>query len=107
MAWKQDRQLSIGKEVMGAISSAKLIIITGPVVTSITRPAELTRRPTGYFEWYGLYTTGWEDNLSEGFLDVGVDYSLINNAAIDFRISWGLTDDSDDLFAGAGGGVRI
>lgn len=69
--------------------------------------AELTENTTGYFEWFGVYTDGREEELAASFLNFGVDYYLSHDVVIDARIGWGLTDDSDDLFVGFGGGFRF
>lgn len=69
--------------------------------------AKLTRRMTGYFEWFGIYTDGREEETTSNFLNGGVDYLLNKNVVIDFRLGWGLNDQSDDVFAGVGGGLRF
>ena len=69
--------------------------------------AKMTRRITCYFEWYGIHTDGRQEELSTSFLNLGLDYLLSKNTVIDFRVGWGLTDDSDDLFAGIGGAFRF
>lgn len=69
--------------------------------------ARLTERTTGYFEWFGIFTDGREEEASLSFLNFGVDYLINKNLVIDARIGWGLTPESDDVFAGLGGGFRF
>ncbi len=73
---------------------------------SLALGAKLTRRTTGYFEWFGIYTHGREEERSLSYLNAGVDYLVSKNLVLDARIGWGLTADADDLFAGLGGGFR-
>ncbi len=74
---------------------------------SVALGAKLTRRTTGYAEWFAILTDGRDEELVLNFINFGVDYLLSNNTVIDIRIGWGLTDDSDDIFAGIGGAVRF
>ena len=48
-----------------------------------------------------------EDNVAISFYNVGIDYYVTHDFVIDFRVGVGLTKDSDDFFAGAGGGYRF
>ena len=57
--------------------------------------------------WFGLFTDNREEELSLSYLNIGVDYLLSKNTVIDFRVGWGLNDESDDLFAGVGGALRF
>ena len=67
---------------------------------------ELTEKNTLYTEYYGLFSHALEDNVSIGFFNVGLDHYVTNDLVIDFRVGVGLTDDSDELFTGFGGGYR-
>ncbi len=74
---------------------------------SLALGAKLTRRSIGYFEWFGIFTYGREQEASLSFLNCGVDYLINNNMLIDFRVGWGVNEQSEDLFAGIGGGFRF
>ena len=41
------------------------------------------------------------------FSNIGIDYYLSNDIVLDIRAGIGLTTDSDDFFAGVGGGLRF
>ena len=73
---------------------------------SVAVGADLTDQNTLYVEWFGLYSDGLEDEFSIGFYNVGFDHYFSNNFLIDFRAGVGLSNDSDDFFAGIGGGLR-
>lgn len=74
---------------------------------SVAIGIELTERMTMYNEWFGLYSTGLEDELSIGIYNVGIDYYITDDFVIDVRVGMGLTPDSDDFFTGIGGGYRF
>lgn len=60
-----------------------------------------------YLEWFGFWSYGLEDELTSQYLNIGVDVLLTDNVVVDFRVGTGLTDASEDFFAGVGGGVRF
>lgn len=68
---------------------------------------ELTEQTELYLEWYTLWTNGLRDEQVLTFVNIGLDYLLTDDLVIDFRIGKGLSDEADDLFAGAGGGIRF
>ena len=74
---------------------------------SVALGAELTRRTTGYFEWFGIFANDRDEALRTNYLNIGVDYLLNNNMVVDVRFGWGLNNQSDDIFAGVGGAVRF
>lgn len=74
---------------------------------SIALGTELTERNTIYGEWFGLFSDGLEQNYSLSFLNFGIDHYFTDDFLIDFRVGIGLTDDSEDFFAGVGGGARF
>jgi hypothetical protein len=77
------------------------------VSQSVAIGTDLTEKNTVYGEWFGLFSDGLEDSFSLSFFNVGVDHYFTDNFLIDLRIGVGLTDDSEDFFAGVGGGVRF
>ncbi len=60
----------------------------------------LTERVTSYFEYYQVVSRNADPNFTVGVFNIGVDFYVSNDAVLDVRIGWGLTDDADDLFAG-------
>jgi hypothetical protein len=74
---------------------------------SVAIGTEITERNTAYAEWFGLFSDGLEENFSLGFFNVGFDHYFTDNFLIDFRLGVGLTEDSEDFFAGVGGGARF
>ncbi len=67
----------------------------------------LTELNTMYFEWYGVFSTGLEEEYSISIFNIGIDHYVTDNFVIDLRAGVGLTDDSDDFFIGVGGGYRF
>lgn len=74
---------------------------------SVSLGYELTERNTLYAEWFGEFSHGLADEFVLSVFNVGVDHYFTDNFLVDFRVGMGLTDDSDDLFAGFGGAVRF
>jgi len=74
---------------------------------SVALGVELTESATLYVEYFGLFTHALADNIAENFLNAGIDFYLTDDFVLDVRAGLGLTPDSDDLFAGVGGGVRF
>lgn len=68
---------------------------------------ELTENNSMYTEWFTLISDGLEDNFVQSYFNIGIDHYFTDNFLIDFRVGTGLTGDSEDFFAGVGGGVRF
>jgi hypothetical protein len=74
---------------------------------SVSLGYELTEQNTMYVEWFGEFSHGLADEFVLSVFNVGVDHYFTDNFVVDFRVGMGLTDDSDDLFAGVGGAFRF
>lgn len=74
---------------------------------SVALGIEVTERSVIYNEVFGLFSHARNDEFTIAFYNIGVDYYITNDLVIDFRIGVGLTEDSDDLFTGIGGGYRF
>lgn len=74
---------------------------------SVALGAKLTSQSTAYFEWFGIASHGRDEEFNVSFLNFGVDYLLNPNTVLDVRLGWGLTEQSDDIFVGVGGGYRF
>ena len=68
---------------------------------------ELSECNTMYVEWYGIFSDGLEDEFVISVFNVGIDHYVTDNFVVDVRAGLGLSDDSDDFFAGIGGGYRF
>ena len=77
---------------------AQSIALRMPVIEGIS---------AAYLEWFGVWTYGLADEQVGQYVNVGIDVLLTDNIVIDFRVGNGLTDESEDFFAGVGGGVRF
>lgn len=74
---------------------------------SVVVGTELSETNTFYAEWYWLFSQGLADEFSVTVFNVGVDHYLTDDMVVDVRVGMGLSQDADDLFAGAGGGWRF
>jgi hypothetical protein len=74
---------------------------------SVALSTELTEQITVYNEFYGIFSHALADDFSIVVYNIGIDYYINNNLVVDFRAGKGLTPDSDDFFAGIGGGYRF
>jgi len=74
---------------------------------SVALGMELTERTTLYVEWFGLFSNALADDFAMSIANMGADYYVTDNFVLDLRAGAGLNDDSDDFFAGVGGGVRF
>ena len=68
---------------------------------------ELGECDTIYLEWYGIFSDGLEHEFVVSVFNIGIDHYLTDDFVLDVRVGLGLTDDSDDFFAGVGGGYRF
>ncbi len=74
---------------------------------SLALGVPISERSEAYFEWFGFWSYGLEEEVVQQYLNIGVDVLITDNFVIDFRVGSGLTDDSEDFFAGVGGGLRL
>ncbi|TWT81364.1 hypothetical protein CA13_28160 [Planctomycetes bacterium CA13] len=74
---------------------------------SVAVGTELTEKTTLYNEFFGLFSHALADDFSIVVYNIGIDYYISDNFVFDVRVGKGLTDDSDDLFTGVGGGYRF
>ena len=68
---------------------------------------ELTEMNTLYAEWFGVFSDGLDDEFVVSVFNIGIDHYFTNNLVVDFRAGTGMSQDSDDLFVGVGGGYRF
>jgi hypothetical protein len=74
---------------------------------SVALGMELSEYVTLYSEIYGVFSHAAEDDFSIVIYNMGIDYFVTDNFVLDVRAGVGLTEDSDDLFTGFGGGYRF
>jgi hypothetical protein len=68
---------------------------------------EVSEANTLYAEWFGIFSDGLEDDYSISVVNFGIDHYFSDDFVGDLRAGTGLTDDTDDLFIGIGGGYRF
>ncbi|MDF1840149.1 MAG: transporter [Rubripirellula sp.] len=74
---------------------------------SVALGVEMTERTALYAEFFGLFSDELEDDFSAVVFNIGLDYYINDDFLLDIRVGKGLTPDSDDFFAGMGGGIRF
>lgn len=75
---------------------------------SVALGMEISEKTTVYYEFFGLFTDGFEDDEgSPVFFNIGIDYYLSEDFVVDIRAGTGLNSDAEDLFMGAGGDFRF
>jgi len=68
---------------------------------------ELSELNVLYIEWFGIFSSGLEDDFVVSVFNVGLDHYITDDFVVDFRAGVGLTEDSDDFFTGVGGAYRF
>jgi hypothetical protein len=76
-------------------------------IQSVALGLEITEKNTLYAEWFGEFSHALADEVSISIFNVGVDHYFTDNIVVDLRAGVGLNDESDNFFAGVGGGLRF
>ena len=76
-------------------------------IQSVALGFEVSERNTMYVEWFGEFSNGLAEEFTLSIFNIGIDHYFTDDFLVDLRVGMGLTDDSDDLFAGVGGGFRF
>jgi hypothetical protein len=66
----------------------------------------LTDRLGAFVEYFGFYPSGRSNEADTHYADGGLTWLLTQDLQLDARIGFGLNDDADDVFVGAGFAVR-
>ena len=74
---------------------------------SLALGVPVSENSEAYLEWFGFWSYGLNDEVTQQYVNIGVDVLITDNFVIDFRVGSGLTEDSEDFFAGVGGGLRL
>jgi hypothetical protein len=62
----------------------------------------VTERFEVHAEWFGSYTSGLHDSVSQPFASPGFHVMLTRNLEMGLRVGWGLTPDAAPFFSDAG-----
>ena len=60
----------------------------------------------GHIEYFGIFSSGKEQNTVKHFISPGLHYLVTPNLEIGFRVGWGLNDQSARFFSNVGVGLR-
>jgi hypothetical protein len=74
-------------------------------------PSAVLRVPLGerwvaHAEYFGLFSTGREQNITKHFVSPGLHYLVTPDLEVGVRVGWGLNDQSARFFSNAGVGWR-
>lgn len=67
----------------------------------------LTERWNVHAEYFGIYSSGAEEDVSRAYFSPGTHYLLTPNLELGVRVGWGLTDDAANFFSNVGVGWRF
>lgn len=75
-------------------------------------PSAVLRVPIGekwaaHAEYFGIFTTGSERNVTKHFFSPGLHYLVTPDFEVGFRVGWGLNDQSARFFSNIGIGARF
>ena len=61
----------------------------------------------GHVEYFGVFTDGREEELSQSYVSPGVHYLVTPELEVGVRVGWGLGDDAANFFSIVGVGLRL
>lgn len=74
---------------------------------SVVLRVPVTERWNVHAEYFGIYSTGSEHDVSRAFVSPGTHYLLTPNLELGLRVGWGITDDAPRFFSNVGVGWRF
>lgn len=61
----------------------------------------------GHLEYFGIFTDGREEELSQSYVSPGIHYLITPNYEVGIRVGWGLGGDAANFFSNVGLGLRF
>ncbi len=74
---------------------------------SIVLKVPIGERWKAHAEYFGIFSTGLEDNRSPQYFSPGIHYLVTPDLEVGVRLGWGLSDDAAKFFSNVGLGVRF
>ena len=68
---------------------------------------ELAEQWNTHIEYFGIFTNGRAEELSQSYLSPGIHYLINSNCEVGVRVGWGLGGDAANFFSNVGIGVRF
>jgi hypothetical protein len=68
---------------------------------------EVAEQWNAHIEWFGIFTDGREEELSQSYLSPGVHYLVTPDLEVGIRNGWGLGADAANFFSNVGIGLRL
>ncbi len=69
--------------------------------------AELFENWTAHLEYFGIFTDGLANELSQSYISPGVHYLITPDLEVGIRVGWGVSHDAANFFSNAGVGMRF
>lgn len=69
--------------------------------------AQLAEQWNGHIEYFGIFTDGREQELSQSYVSPGVHYLVTPDFEVGLRVGWGVSDDAANFFSNFGVGLRL
>lgn len=60
-----------------------------------------------HIEYFGIFTDGREEELSQSYVSPGIHHLLTPNLELGVRVGWGVSRDAANFFSNAGVGLRF
>jgi len=74
---------------------------------SVVLRVPITEKWAMHVEYFGIFTSGKEQNSTQHYVSTGVRYLVTSNLELGTRVGWGLNDQSSRFFVNAGFGWRF
>ena len=74
---------------------------------SVVLRIPVTERWHMHAEYFGVFSDGWLQDTSRGFISPGAHYNFTPNFELGVRVGWGVTPDAANFFANTGFGWRF
>jgi hypothetical protein len=69
--------------------------------------AEVAEQWNAHVEYFGIFTDGREEELSQSYVSPGVHYLVTPDLEVGVRVGWGLGGDAANFFSNVGLGLRL
>ncbi|MFN0199587.1 MAG: transporter [Planctomycetaceae bacterium] len=74
---------------------------------SVVVRAPLTEQWNAHVEYFGIFSSGAENDVSRSFISPGTHYLITSNLELGIRVGWGISNDAPNFFSNAGVGWRF
>lgn len=105
--WDINDQLSAGGSTQYNLAVVSTNLQHAEWAQSLTAGYSISEQVGSYVEWYALFPHGATDTKPEHYFNGGLTYQISDDVQFDIRAGLGLSESSDDFFAGSGLSFRF